>query len=394
MGTFNLLYKMKINKYIKHTLLAGLGIFTFISCEDERTPLRDPSTSASQAIQYQYAATADSMQVATYNTYLGSNNTFIQNNAGNTTFHYWPNAQALDVLVDGYLRTKDQSYVGKMKALHDGIKIQNGGTYENMFNDDMVWLANSCLRAYSATNDVDYKNTATYLLSTIGKSWSDVMGGGITWKQNTPFEKNAVSNAPVAIVAMRLYKLDKKPEYLTYAKNIYDWQKSKLVDPATGIVWDNIKLENGAEKVDVRAFTYNMGTWIGAGLRLYHATGDEEYLQDAVRTGKAVITSLSSEGLLKDEGQGDGGLFKGICVRYFTELIEEKDISSADRTDFINFLQYNAKTFYSDGIKRPAMTSGSSWKVAPTGTTDFTTQLSGLMLMEAAAKLKAEGIFQ
>lgn len=392
---------MNITKSIKNALLVGVGMATVISCaNDEIVPLRDPNTSGTTTVNYTYAATADSMQVATYNTYLSANNTFAQDNAGNTSFNYWPNAHALDMLVDGYLRTKDQSYVGKMKALHDGIKVKNGGTYNNVFNDDMLWLANSCMRAYAATNDNDYKNTALYLMDIISKSWTSVMGGGITWKQDTPYEKNAVSNAPAAILAMRLYETETnkeaKQKYLTAAKAIYDWQKSKIVEASTGLVWDGVKLVDGKEVVNQSIYTYNMGTWIGAALRLYHATGDAVYLQDAVRSGKAIIASgkLTSNGLLRDEGQGDGGLFKGICVRYFTELIEEKDITDADRKDFVKFLQFNAQTFYSSGIKRPEMLSGSNWGVKPTGNTDLTTQLSGLMLIEAAAKLKSENIFQ
>lgn len=381
---------------IKNSLFFLLGLFLLQSCKgDERTPVSDPVISPPVSIKYSYAATADSMQAATYKTYIGGYNIFITNNSGNASFQYWPNAHALDVLVDGYLRTKDQSYVGKMKALHDGIKKHNGGDFNNVFNDDMLWLANSCLRAYSATNDAEYKNTAVYLMGIILKSWSNVMGGGITWKQDTPYEKNAVSNAPAAIMMMRLYEIDKNPEYLDWAKKIYSWQKSKLLS-YNGIVWDNVSLANGNEVVNQATYSYNMGTWIGAALRLYHATGDTTYLQDAVLSGKAVVSSgkFVSGGLLRDEGQGDGGLFKGICVRYFTELIEEKDIADADRKEFVNFLQYNAQTFYRSGIKRPEMLSGSNWGVKPTGNTDLTTQLSGLMLIEAAAKLKSENIFQ
>lgn len=388
---------MKTFKYIKYFVLSGIGALALVSCQDDYIPLRDPNTSADHNIQYTYAATADSMQVATYNTFLGPNNTFIESNNGSNAFNYWPNAHALDVLIDGYLRTGDPSYVPKMKALHDGIKIMNGGTYNNVFNDDMLWLANACVRAYNATQDTDYKNTAIYLWGIIKQSWSDVFGGGITWKQNTPFGKNAVSNAPAAILAMRLYELDKKPEDLDWAKKIYNWQKNTLVDPNDGTVWDNISIVNGATVINKNwVFTYNMGTWIGAGLRLYHATGNASYLLDAVQTAKTFTSSpkVTSEGLMRDEGGGDGGLFKGIGVRYFTEIILEPSVNSTDHTTFVNFLQFNAKTFFRYGIARPSMMSGTNWRNKPTGNTDLTTQLSGVMLMEAAAKLKKASIFE
>lgn len=370
------------------------------SCEENPIPLRDPNTSGGQLINYTWEQTADSLQLATYNSFLGSNGTFVQNNTGNSTFHYWPNAHALDVLVDGYKRTNNPVYLSRMKALLQGIKVRNGNTYNNVFNDDMIWLAISSLRAFEATNDAEYKTVAKFLWDIIKLSWSDnVFGGGITWKQDTPRQKNAVSNAPAAIVAMRLYDIDKNPEDLVWAKKIYEWQKNNLVDPVTGAVWDNISEQNNVVVTNKDwVFTYNMGTWIGAGLRLFKETKDPMYLNDALKTARNVLVNpkLLSEGLLRDEGQGDGGLFKGILVRYFTEIIENPAVSANDKKVFVNFFKFNAQTLYRKGITRPTMFCGNNWKVAPAvGTnTDLTTQLSGVMLIEAAAKLEKDGFFE
>lgn len=375
----------------------GLGVLT-ASCDDDAIPLRDPNTAVGPEFKYTWAQTADSLQLSTYNNYLGSNGTFVQNNAGNSSFNYWPNAHVLDVLVDGYIRTGNDTYKAKMKALVQGIKIKNGNTYNNVFNDDMLWLANSCVRAYKATNDQEYKDVADFLWERIKLSWSDVFGGGITWKQDTPKQKNAVSNGPAVILALRLYEIDNDPDDLVWAKKIYTWQKNNLVDPVSGVVWDNISEVNGAVVTNKEwVFTYNMGTWIGAGLRLYKATNDQVYLDDAVKAGRTVLTSpkLLSEGLLRDEGQGDGGLFKGILVRYLTELTEQPTINATDIEKFSAFLKFNAQSFYKKGILRPAMLSGNNWKAAPSagGNVDLTTQLSGVMLMEAAAKLDKDGFF-
>jgi len=372
--------------------------FLAISCDDNPVPLRDPSSTDGVEFKYTWAQTADSLQATTYNVYLGTNGTFIENNTGKSTFNYWPNAHVLDVFVDGFLRTGNENYKTRMKALLQGIKIKNGNTYNNVFNDDMIWLANSCLRAYDATKDQEYKDVADYIWGRVKLSWSDVLGGGITWKQDTPKQKNAVSNGPAIILAMRLYEIDKKSDDLDWAKKIYAWQKSNLVDPSSGIVWDNISEVNGLITTNKDwVFTYNVGTWIGAGLRLYKATNEQVYLDDALKSGRTVLTSprLLSEGLLRDEGQGDGGLFKGILIRYFTELAELSTINSTDKEKFVAFLKFNAQTFYRKGILRTNMFSGSNWKVAPVagGNTDLTTQLSGVMLMEAAAKLEKDGSF-
>ena len=394
-----------MNKYIskRNSIFLGtlVGLATlFTSCEDNPIPLRDPNTSGGQQINYTWEQTADSLQLSTYNNYLGSNGTFVENNTGTSTFHYWPNAHALDVLVDGYLRTNDENYISRMKALVQGIRVRNGNTYNNVFNDDMIWLALSSLRAYDATDDQEYKDVADELWGRIKLSWSDdVFGGGITWKQDTPRQKNAVSNAPAAIIALRLYAIDNDPEDLEWAIKIYEWQKNNLVDPVTGAVWDNISEQNNVIVTNKDwVFTYNMGTWIGAALRLYDVTNDPVYLNDAVKTARnsMVNPKLLSEGLLRDEGQGDGGLFKGILVRYFAEIIAHPSITDNDRRNFANFMKFNAQTLYRRGIMRPSMFCGSNWRVAPAvgGNTDLTTQLSGVMLIEAAAKLDKDGFFE
>src|SRR5690606_17875861 len=191
-----------MKKYpLQHIILLALCVFSLLtSCTEDPVPLREPSGGEVGGFDYTWQATADSMQLATYNTYLGSDGTFIQDNAGNTTFHYWPNAHVLHTLVDGYIRTGSDTYLPRMKELVRGIKIKNGDSYNNVFNDDMLWLANSCVRAFVATNDQEYKDVADYLWEVIKTSWTDdVFGGGITWKQDTPKQKNAVSNGPAAV---------------------------------------------------------------------------------------------------------------------------------------------------------------------------------------------------
>lgn len=368
------------------------------SCsDDDPIPLRDPGLGMDPEAQIDWGSTADSIQEATYLTYLGTEGTFVTDNQGNTDFQYWPNAHALHILVDGYERTGQGTYLTKMKALLRGIKTKHGGTYSNVFNDDMLWLGNSSMRAYVATSDNEYLEVAQLLWEDVLLSHSDLFGGGISWKKDTPESKNAVSNAPAIILAMRLFDATGEETYLNWAKELYAWQKANLVDPANGEVWDNIHMEGGQAVVQKDwIFTYNMGTWIGAGLRLFDRTGEAVYLEDALRSGKTTLSSanLTTEGILKDEGQGDGGLFKGILVRYFTELILHEGISGADRDSFVAFLERNGESFYKNALKRPQLLAGSNWSDPPGDRTDLTTQLSGVMLLEAMAKLEAEGLLE
>src|SRR5690606_24855062 len=112
------------------------------------------------------------------------------------------------------------------------------------------------------------------------------------------------------------------------------WEKNTLVDPITGLVWDNINIQDGAVVINKDwIFTYNVGTYLGAANELYQFTKNPAYLNDAIRTTESMMTSpqQTSDGILKDEGQGDGGLFKGILIRYLTLLVENPDLDQPKR---------------------------------------------------------------
>jgi predicted alpha-1,6-mannanase (GH76 family) len=96
---------------------------------------------------------------------------------------------------------------------------------------------------------------------------------------------------------------------------------------------------------------------------------------------------FSSNNIMKDEGAGDGGLFKGILVRYMMLLITDGNLSSTDAAKYISFLQLNAETLWLQGTSRPQVLFNTNWTTKAT-TSDLTTQLSGAMLIEAVARLK------
>lgn len=70
-------------------------------------------------------------------------------------------------------------------------------------------------------------------------------------------------------------------------------------------------------------FTYNVGTYIGTARDLFVVTKDSAYLDAAVCSALASISSseMVANGMFKERGDHDGGLFKGILVRYLTELV-------------------------------------------------------------------------
>ena len=339
----------------------------------------------------EWSQIADSLQQSTIDHYSGKNGVFHENNKGKEKFHYWWNAHMVDVLVDGYLRTKDPSYLPKLKALVRGIKIANNDNYQIFFNDDMQWLGIACLRAYEATGDEEYKQVAEFLWNEVKKGWTDVHGGGIMWRTDTPEEKNACSNGPGALLALSLYHINQEQEYLDWAQKIFEWQMNTLVDPLTGLVWDNISNNKDGQAVINKdmVLSYNQGTHIGAATQLFNYTGDPQYLAEAWKTTRSLMTSpkITYEGILKNEGQGDGGLFKGILVRNLTLLAENPSLDSDKKKMLIDFLTYNANILRTFGLDRKQMLASADWTKKPTVETDLSTQLSALMLMEMAARL-------
>ncbi|MEX2594871.1 MAG: glycoside hydrolase family 76 protein [Anditalea sp.] len=332
------------------------------------------------------------MQLATYNAFISENGQyFAQNNGGDQTFHYWWNAHVMDVLVDAKMRRDNLEDEEKMLTVLRGIKSMNEGSYLNNYYDDMEWLALSSLRAYGATGEAEYLEVSEILWEDIKKGWNDHQGGGIAWRKTQLDYKNTPANAPAVILAARLFKEKNRPEDLEWAKRIYHWQKTNLVDPSTGLVWDGIN-RNGDNEIDKGwKFTYNQGVYIGAAVELFLVTNDQTYLDDAIRTANHVVKDahFAPGGVLRSEGMGDGGLFKGILVRYMTYMIQNVDLPKDRSNAYMDFLRHNAETVYAN-IKRPQLLIGPSWDKSSDAVIDASVQLSGLMMLESMASLDEE----
>ncbi|WP_207515064.1 glycoside hydrolase family 76 protein [Longitalea luteola] len=337
--------------------------------------------------QPDWAEAADSAQQSlTAQFWSSTGNYYKHNNDNNPGFDYWWNAHALDVLVDGYKRTKDQAYVTRMHDLLTGMYTMNGNKWENNFYDDMEWLAIACLRAYDATKDTKFKDLAQSLWNMIRTGWTNTHGGGIMWAKDHPASKNACSNGPALIIAARLYKLNHNKEDLKWAWKIYQWQRSNLVDPTRGVVWDGVGNHN-----ENAIYTYNQGTWLGGALELYSITKHTQCLQDAIRTASYVVNDrqrFSPNGILKGEGSGDGGLFKGIFIRYLVQLIREGNVDSYTKTLYGDYLKANGESLLTKAAYRPEYVFGSSWTDLPASSKmDCSIHLSACMLLEALAGL-------
>ena len=310
---------------------------------------------------------------------------------GDASWNYWPQAHALDVMTDAWLRTKDDRYKAYFDQWYAGVKARNGNTFENDYYDDMEWNALAILRVYQATGDTKFKEAALQIWEYIKTGWNTNAGGGITWKKGMEYSKNACSNGPACILAARLYQEFGDESNKEWALKIYNWEKSTLFNQNNGAVYDNINSETGEIKKDW-VFTYNQGTFIGSAVELYKIFNEKAYLNDAMLAADYTTSSLTSNSVLKSEGTGDGGLFKGIFIRYFTELIRQDRLDASAGKRYIQFIRYNAETLWTKGTTTPAVLFGPDWTVKPGFVTGLTEQLSGCMLIEAAAALTNESL--
>ena len=306
------------------------------------------------------------------------------------TNNYWPQAHAMDVVIDAYLRTGDKKYSDLFGLWFEGIKAQNysnpGKNYRNDFYDDSEWIALTMLRLYETTKEQKYLDVAKDLMVWIETGWNDLGGGGIAWERTShQSSKNACSNGPAAILAARLYQQTKDKTYLEWAEKIYEWEKNNLFNQASGAVYDGMNGETG--EVNTLSLSYNQGTFLGAAHELYKISGDATYLNDARKAALYGITNSGnidvSNNILRDEGTGDGALFKGIFMRYFTLFILDKDLDPTFANKFTTFLNSNANMLWRQGVNKTDVLFGSSWATPALGTTQLTAQISGCTMIEA-----------
>ena len=326
------------------------------------------------------------------------------------TDHYWPQAHAMDVIIDAYMRTGDKKYRKIYPLWWQGAPLHNFAgkmnpkdPWWNVFVDDMEWMALAQIRMWESSGKREYIEKARqmyddYIWTTWGPEDEAPWWGGITWKTDVDKSKNACSNGPAALIAARLYRFFNKAKlkngklreaYLSEAVKIYTWEKSVLFDKKSGAVYDNINAQGEINKNWI--FTYNVGTFLGAAHELYLITSDKQYLADAALAANYVIENMScNKGVLDDAPNGDGGLFHGIFFRYFVKLINEETLEKATRLKFHNYLTHLATTMARNGVNKETMLYAGRWWQAPKANepVSLTAHLSGCMLMEAMCVLK------
>jgi predicted alpha-1,6-mannanase (GH76 family) len=279
---------------------------------------------------------------------------------------FWQTAELIEMVEDVVDGTDDPVARRALEALWRGVLLRYGGVWTRgrVFNDDVMWMVIAALRFCRLTGQKRYLSLSKANFdSTVRRGWSDDLGGGLWWT-TARREKNACVSGPAAIAACLLFEETDDPAYLRTAVRLYAWLRNTLFEPATGRVSDRVQMMGDGRGVVCRdASTYNQGTFIGAADRLFRATGDPAYTEDAAHALTFARTDLSPNGILRGEGDdSDGGGFKGIFARYavsFARRAGLDDVEAWLRSNaHVAWASRDAHGLIAQDWARPAAASG------------------------------------
>jgi hypothetical protein len=189
------------------------------------------------------------------------------------------------------------AYTSTLPAF-DGTIAPPAGPGGPKYYDDNDWVGIELVRLYKLTHNATTLASAEGIMAFEMAGWQTdpTLGcpGGIPFTntvENT--DRNTVTTAPAAELALQLYRLTGNGQYLTFAQTAYEWVRSCLLVPS-GLYADHV---NRQGVVEPTLWSYNQGTMIGAGAMLYQATGNSAYLYEARQTAQAARQYFTPERL-------------------------------------------------------------------------------------------------
>ncbi len=187
------------------------------------------------------------------------------------------------------------------------------------FYDDNQWIGIALMDAWFEDKKPEYLSVSRSIYDFMMTAYDTVGGGGLYWEEGKP-TKNTCSNGPGIILALQLYKATGEQGFLDTAVLLYDWVYKNLRDPQ-GLYLDNIEYPSG--KVDGRRYSYNTGTMMQSALYLFEITGNKTYLEQAQASAVAALGYFYGKPSLRDDLW-----FNAVLLRAYQHLLRhDKDRS-------------------------------------------------------------------
>lgn len=336
-------------------------------------------------------------------------------------WHYWWQAHYLDNQVDAAMRRPTKSRVRTISNTIRAMRIRNlRRLSKNNYYDDKAWLALAMNRAQAVPKMRHIrgrKDLVTNIFDGV-----DGLTGVLPWRTGENFY-NTPTNGPAAILAARTGDLE-------LAESIIDWTYQHLINDK-GLVMDGLHMRMHGPEPATYPHSYCQGVILGACTELAVAQRKRAGVkpEEVSDVGMSHITRVqklveSVAEHMTDEhnvvnwktGGGDGGLFNGILVRYLalvaTDLPGVSEATKRARRTAREIVMATAESAWRyrlevDGLPvfsanwtRDAVLPQAGGLVGATiagavassdiAERDLSVQLSGWMVMEAAAKLSAE----
>ncbi len=297
---------------------------------------------------------------------------------------WWNAANCLEAIESVVALTDGAQYAD---VIHKTFEQNSADNFLNEFYDDEGWWALAWIRAFDLTGEMRYLATAKTIFADMKGGWDDHCGGGIWWKKDRTY-KNAIANELFLLVAIRLHQRspggDGPGSYLDWAQRTWTWFKHSGMINRQGLVNDGLTV--GCENNRSTTWTYNQGVLIGGLVELYRATGDTNYLAQAVVIADAATTTLvDRQGILREPNEprglrgADGPQFKGIFIRHLAELYE-----ATGRQSYRDFLVRNARSVWLNN-RDTANRFGGRWS-GPVDAVDAARHSSAMRVITALAE--------
>lgn len=327
-------------------------------------------------------------------------------------WHYWWQAHYLDCLIDAASRRTTKARKQRIRDTIVGIRLRNlGRLTKNNYYDDKSWLA-LALDRERRLNKRAKREYLRVLEGNIAAGQDDIQGV-LPWRVGEHFF-NVPTNGPAAIMLARNGEVEQ-------ARKLVDWIFDNLINDK-GLVMDGLRMSmRGPEIVDP-VYPYCQGVVIGACIEIAEALPFEEsvqYLAHARAVIHAVAKEMATpEGVINvATGDGDGGLFKGILMRYLADaavrLPEDNPANIATKKIAKRLVIASAESVWEHRLEVDGLpVFATDWcddarlphnygvggsalsdivRVVRIDERDLLVQLSGWMLLEAAARVSLVG---
>lgn len=255
---------------------------------------------------------------------------------------WWGDAEMFETLLDAFETTGSTKYKTYFDELYKNFVSRNGTDWSgNSYNDDITWMVLACIRAYRFFGSSNYRVYAKANFDKMYKRAQCYPEGMLRWCEGKD-GTNSCINGPAIVAACYLYEALGDSSYLDKAKATYAGQRKRLFVPSSGRVYDSGVWSGNSFRVGNEwSSTYNQGTMLGAAVKLWRITGEEQYLEDARKIYQWSYQNLTdrTSRVINVCQTVDGDLcgFKGIFMRYARLFAEE-----TDRPDVLEWIASNA----------------------------------------------------